>query len=122
MDRGYTVEGLTVTFMPRGAGAGNADSIQQRARFFGYKKGYLSYCRIYLEQDLLTAYSQYVDHEKSIRSELVEFQKAGKSLDEWRRQFLMPPKLRPTRSKIVDIDYLKRELCQEMVHSGFFAH
>ena len=34
MDRGFTVEGITVTYMPRGAGLGNADTIQQRARFF----------------------------------------------------------------------------------------
>ena len=32
MDRGFTIEGLTVTYMPRGIGVGNADTIQQRAR------------------------------------------------------------------------------------------
>src|SRR6185437_9790340 len=48
LDRGYTVEGLTVTYMPRGRGVGNADTIQQRARWFGYKAGYLGYCRVYL--------------------------------------------------------------------------
>ena len=40
MDRGFTVEGLTVTYMPRGIGVGNADTVQQRARFFGYKRRY----------------------------------------------------------------------------------
>ena len=35
MDRGFTVEGLTVTYMPRNIGTGNVDTIQQRARFFG---------------------------------------------------------------------------------------
>ncbi|GAB1395822.1 hypothetical protein MASR1M65_05990 [Saprospiraceae bacterium] len=39
MDRGFTVEGLTVTYMPRNIGTGNVDTIQQRARFFGYKRG-----------------------------------------------------------------------------------
>ena len=34
LDRGFTVEGLTVTYMPRGLGVGNADTVQQRARFF----------------------------------------------------------------------------------------
>ena len=38
LDRGFTVEGLTVSYMPRSTGVGNADNIQQRARFFGYKK------------------------------------------------------------------------------------
>lgn len=33
LDRGYTVKGLTVTYMPRPLGVGNADNIQQRARF-----------------------------------------------------------------------------------------
>jgi len=105
MDRGFTVEGLTVTYMPRGVGVRHADTIQQRARFFGYKKDYLSYCRIYLEQELRDAYVQYVGHERSIRSELLEFQETGRPLEEWRRQFLMPAKLRPTRSNVVDIDY-----------------
>ena len=41
LDRGFTVEGLTVTYMPRGAGTGTADTIQQRARFFGYKRDYM---------------------------------------------------------------------------------
>ena len=35
LDRGFTVEGLTVTYMPRGVGARRADTVQQRARFFG---------------------------------------------------------------------------------------
>ena len=47
MDRGFTVEGLTVTYMPRGRGSGNADTIQQRARFFGYKENDFGYCRVF---------------------------------------------------------------------------
>ena len=41
LDRGFTVEGLTVTYMPRSLGSRNIDTIQQRARFFGYKESYL---------------------------------------------------------------------------------
>jgi hypothetical protein len=48
VDRGFTVEGLTVTYMPRGVGVGNADTLQQRGRFFGYKRAYLGYCRVFL--------------------------------------------------------------------------
>jgi hypothetical protein len=57
MDRGITVEGLTVTYMPRGRGVNNADTIQQRARFFGYKRRYLGFCRVYLEQGAINALS-----------------------------------------------------------------
>jgi hypothetical protein len=52
MDRGFTVEGLTVTYMPRGLGMGNADTVQQRARFFGYKRSYLGQCRIFVGPDV----------------------------------------------------------------------
>jgi hypothetical protein len=41
MDRGFTVEGMTITYMPRGLGGGQADTMQRRARLFGYKAGYL---------------------------------------------------------------------------------
>ena len=40
LGRGFTVNGLTTTYMPRGRGGGVADTIQQRGRFFGYKRDY----------------------------------------------------------------------------------
>jgi len=40
LDRGFTVKGLTITYMPRGVGARRADTIQQRARFLGYHRAY----------------------------------------------------------------------------------
>ena len=57
MDRGFTVEGLTVTYMPRNIGVGNVDTIQQRARFFGYKRSYLGYCRVFLDQVTIDSYN-----------------------------------------------------------------
>ncbi len=107
MDRGFTVEGLTVTYMPRGVGVGNVDTIQQRGRFYGYKKGYLNYCRVYLEEELQAAYIQYVDHERSMHTELVEFQESDQSLEEWKRKFLMPSRLKPTRSSVIDVEYMQ---------------
>ena len=62
MDRGFTVEGLTVTYMPRGKGVGHADTVQQRARFFGYKRNYLGFCRVYLEQGTIEIFDAYVVH------------------------------------------------------------
>ena len=52
MDRGFTVEGLTVTYMPRGLGMGNADTVQQRGRFFGYKQSYIGLCRVFVGPDV----------------------------------------------------------------------
>lgn len=99
LNRGYTVEGLTVTYMPRDAGGWSADTLQQRARFFGYKASYLSLCRIYLHPDVDKAYRDYVVHEKNIRSQLAEHR--GRPLREWRRAFFLDAKMRPTRSNVL---------------------
>ena len=37
LDRGFTVKGITTTYMPRSVSE-NAATLQQRARFFGYHK------------------------------------------------------------------------------------
>ena len=70
MSRGYTVKGLTVTYMPRPPGMWMADTIQQRARFFGYKQRYLRFCRAYLPGALIGAYRWYVRHEENVRDQL----------------------------------------------------
>lgn len=107
MDRGFTVEGLTVTYMPRGIGVGNADTLQQRARFLGYKQGYIGYCRVYLETAALGAYREYVGHEEDLRSRLAEFSVAGLPLSEWRRAFFLDVALEPTRRAVLDLDYMR---------------
>lgn len=99
LNRGFTVEGLTVTYMPRGTGGWNADTIQQRARFFGYKSKYLSLCRLYLNADVIAAYRSYVRHEQDIRKQLLEHR--GKPLREWRRAFFLDAKMRPTRRNVL---------------------
>jgi hypothetical protein len=103
MDRGFTVEGLTVTYMPRDMGVGNADTIQQRARFFGYKLPYLGFCRVFLEQGLLQAFQFYVAHERDIRERLMKHR--GRPLPEWRRAFFLDSNFRPTRRQVLDLDY-----------------
>src|SRR6185436_1461870 len=94
MDRGFTVEGLTVTYMPRGSGVGNADTIQQRARFFGYKLGYLGYCRVYLDSEVQDAFRSYVTHEEDIRERLLEYTATGRPLRDWKRAFFLDPNLK----------------------------
>jgi hypothetical protein len=105
MDRGFTVEGLTITYMPRDMGVGNADTIQQRARFFGYKRRYLGYCRVFLEQSVRDAFAFYVEHERDIRNRLMEHRDRGRPLNEWRRAFFLDSGLRPTRRQVLDLGY-----------------
>jgi hypothetical protein len=115
MDRGFTVEGLTVTYMPRGIGVGNADTVQQRARFFGYKRSYLGYCRVYLEQGTLRSFQQYVEHEEDIRAQLQEIQESDRPLNEWKRAFVLAPALRPCRQNVLEFDYIRGRFSDDWV-------
>lgn len=115
MDRGFTVEGLTVTYMPRGIGVGNADTIQQRARFFGYKRRYLGYCRVYLEQGTIAAFESYVEHEEDIRGQLQEFQDNGRPLNDWKRAFVLDTALRPCRNNVLEFDFMRGRFSDDWV-------
>jgi hypothetical protein len=106
LERGFTVRGLTVTYMPRGRGVGNADTIQQRARFFGYKKSYIGYCRIYLDTDVIDAFCDYVEHEEDVRRQLNELAEKQLPLAQWRRAFLMPEGLQPTRRSVLSVAHI----------------
>jgi hypothetical protein len=107
LDRGFTVEGLTVTYMPRTTGTGNADTIQQRGRFFGYKRSYLGYCRLYLETEIEAAFRAYIEHEEQMRASLRRFIAEGRPLQEWRRAFFLDKTLRPTRHSVMSTDYVR---------------
>ncbi|HWK38439.1 MAG TPA: Z1 domain-containing protein [Hyphomicrobium sp.] len=107
MDRGFTVKELTVTYMPRGPGMSNADTLQQRARFFGYKRQYLGYCRVYLEAAVLDAFEAYVEHEEEMRSELIAVRNSGRPLREWKRRFVLDGALRPCRNNVIRNSYVR---------------
>jgi hypothetical protein len=107
LNRGVTLEGLTVTYMPRGAGTGQADTIQQRARWFGYKADYLGYCRVYLSNQMRSLYAAYVDHETDLRRQVGEHAQTGEDLRRWRRAFFLDPRLRPTRDQVLDLQPLR---------------
>ena len=98
LDRGFTVQGLTVTYMPRPASQ-NADTLQQRARFFGYKKGYRGLCRVFLPADVREIYTSYVESEEFVRSALEKHR--GKPLAEWKRDFILDRAMRATRTSVV---------------------
>jgi hypothetical protein len=105
MDRGFTVEGLTITYMPRRIGVGQADTIQQRGRFFGYKRRYLGYCRVFLDNTVRDAYRNYIAHEEDVRNRLIEHRDTGQPLYEWKRAFFLNRRLKPTRDNVLDLDY-----------------
>lgn len=106
LDRGFTVEGLSVTYMPRGTGVGNADTIQQRARFLGYKRAYAEFCRAWLAAETEAAFCRYVEHERYLRKELIALEQEGKGLKGWKRRMLLDPALKPCRRAVVGLPHL----------------
>lgn len=119
LDRGFTVEGLTTTYMPRGAGTGMADTIQQRARFFGYKQSYIGLVRIFLDIDVRDAFANYVKHEESLRASLEKHR--GKSMKTWRRLFFLDSSLQPTRRSVMSLDIM-RGRAREWIHPSHPHH
>lgn len=101
MDRGFTVEGLTVTYMPRSLATGQVDTTLQRARFFGYKGNYLGFCRVWLDNANIDAYRAIVEHEEDVRARLEEYDLNNKHLNEWDRDLVKDRILRLTRPNIL---------------------
>lgn len=100
LNRGFTVEKLATTYMPRYTkGATNADTIQQRCRFFGYKMDYIKSCRVFLPGTSIANYLSYVKHEEELRSTLASCD----SLEAAERKVLLSPSLRPTRANVLPI-------------------
>lgn len=108
MDRGFTVEGLTVTYMPRNIGVGNVDTIQQRARFYGYKRTYLGYCRVFLDQVTIDSYHNIIDHEEDVREQLQPFNENNRHLNDWDRKTVLDGMLNLTRANVL-YDDLNRD-------------
>jgi hypothetical protein len=110
LERGFTIENLAVTYMPRSLGGGNADVIQQRGRFFGYKRQYVDLLRGWFFQDNAQAYRDYVVHEKSIRSQLDVIDQKNELLAEWRRRFLLDPAYSPVRREVIALQIMQQRL------------
>lgn len=115
IDRGFTVEGLTVTYMPRGAGMSIADTIQQRARFFGYKADYLGLCRVFLDADVREAFVSYVHHEREMLTALRQIQSGQLTLKQWRRRFYLDPSMQPTRASVMAIPMTRVALADKWI-------
>jgi hypothetical protein len=104
LERGFTIKNLAVTYMSRGPGAKNVDTIQQRGRFFGYKGSYLDLCRGWFSADVADIYDKNVGHEDALRKALSLVDQGGRPLRSWRRELLLSPSLQPTRRRVISLD------------------
>lgn len=81
LSRGFTVEGLTVSYYRRKATA--ADTLMQMGRWFGYRPGYPDLVRLYIARniidgrgksyDLYDAFTSIIEDEEAFRDQLRKF-------------------------------------------------
>lgn len=102
LDRGFTVEGLTVTYMNRPTSP-QVDTVEQRARAFGYRQDLLPYCQFFAGPRTLEALRGVVFTEYDLRAELEDWLEAGKSVADWARRIgvMVPAGTKPTRDAVL---------------------
>ena len=107
LNRGFTVENLAITYMPRYTkGKSNADTIQQRCRFLGYKQEFLKSCRVYLPTDSIAEYVDYVMHEEEMRNWL----RNTDNLENVQQQLILSEKLNATRKNILPYSIVQSKM------------
>ena len=104
---GYTIVGLVTTHMIRKPGAGMADTIQQRGRFFGYLNNRFNEVRVFISDVMAKRFIDYAIHEEGLRTSLAKYDSSNPNYDnltkpklkEWKRAFYLDPAMIPTRKK-----------------------
>lgn len=75
LSRGFTVEGLTISYFRRKAG--QADTLMQAGRWFGFREGYRDLIRLYIQRDhevdLYEAFEALLLDEEAFRDELGKY-------------------------------------------------
>ncbi|KQO38896.1 Z1 domain-containing protein [Aeromicrobium sp. Leaf245] len=102
LDRGFTVEGLTVTYMNRPASE-QVDTLEQRSRAFGYRRKLLPYCQFFSTARTLEVLRGIVYTEYDLRATLEDALGAGRSVHEWSTEIglRLPPGTRPSRPSVL---------------------
>lgn len=76
LSRGFTVEGLTISYFRRKAG--QADTLMQAGRWFGFRPGYQDLVRLYIRRDaavdLYEAFEALLMDEEAFREELRQYE------------------------------------------------
>ncbi|MEX5260979.1 Z1 domain-containing protein [Kocuria sp. CPCC 205263] len=89
LSRGFTVEGLTVSYYRRKAG--QADTLMQAGRWFGFRHGYRDLVRLYMPEELYRAFEALLIDEEHFRAELRKFE----GLDENDKPLMLPVNIPP---------------------------
>lgn len=75
LNRGITIDGLSVSYFTRDSDKGQIDTLLQRARWFGYRQKYFYLCKVYLTQKLVNQFSHIIETEESLIEQLEYYSK-----------------------------------------------
>lgn len=122
LSRGFTVEGLTVSYYRRRTAA--ADTLMQMGRWFGFRQGYADLVRLYIgraepigrvSDDLYAKFEAIVRDEEAFRDQLRQYAKPVNGEPQIRPDQIPPlvsqhlPSLRPTaRNKMFNAELVVR--------------
>ena len=103
LDRGFTVEGLTVTYMNRPP-SDQVDTLEQRARAFGYRGELLPYCQFFATPRTLKLLRDIVFTEYDLRAKLQDWLSSGGTVDSWSKQIglMLPSGMKPSRTNVLE--------------------
>lgn len=102
MDRGTTVEGLTVTYLSRSLSKTN-DTQMQRARFLGYKRDYLGLIRVFCDPDTYKFYKNYIITQKDFTELVTDFSNSGKDFKHAKREWRLSKNTQSCRRNVVKL-------------------
>lgn len=101
LGRGLTLKGLAVTYIIRTAkGTSSVDTVQQRARWFGYKQRYLDLCRIFAVKKIIKEFKDIREHENDLWDTVREANLQGTRFKDIARIFVLSDDLRMTRTSV----------------------
>ena len=89
LDRGFTVEGITVSYLSRSVGTRQQDTILQRARFFGYHKKQKNFIKIFLTDELSDFFRDTYHSDRELRMSLKRHsENPENNLKDWPRVWI----------------------------------
>ncbi len=102
LNRGFTVEGLTVTYMSAVSRDGNVDTVPAACEIFRVQVFLYRLLPHLPQQAVAQMFTKYVKHEEALRAELANH--GDGPLTEWKRAFLLDKAYQPTRRTVLGLD------------------
>ena len=101
LGRGLTLKGLAITYIIRTAkGISAVDTVQQRARWFGYKMSYIDLCRVFASPKIIKEFAEIRDHEEDLWSTVQNGNLQGTRFKDIARIFVLSDTMRMTRANV----------------------